>query len=396
MVVGSLDNGGTERHLLQVLPALDRARFRPEVFALQRRGVLANRLEAAGVPVRAPWISGGRDWHALLKIARLMLVTFQLWAYLLVKRPGAVHMFLPASYLLGMPAACMALVRRRLMSRRSRNHYQQNKRLAGWFERRWHRLASAIVGNSQRVMDDLLHDEKVPPGRAALIYNGVEPMVIAPDRAVTRAALGISAHQLVIVMVANLIAYKGHRDLIDACGRVTDRLPPDWRLLIVGRDDGIEGELADRARRVGIAANVQFLGERDDAPALLVAADIGVLASHEEGFSNALLEMMSAGLPAVATDVGGNAEAVIDGACGLIVPPRDPSALGAALARLASAPELRARFGAAARARVEEHFTVRRCVAAYEDLYEAVLNRTSLAQVGEPLRQASSSAQVPS
>ena len=132
--------------------------------------------------------------------------------------------------------------------------------------------------------------------------------------------MGIGPQALTLVMVGNLIAYKGHGDLLVALGQAAPQLPPDWRLLIVGRDEGIASALQAQSVALGIDRNVLFLDTRNDVPDILNACDIGVLCSHQEGFSNAVLEGMAASLPMIVTDVGGNAEAVLDGECGIVVP----------------------------------------------------------------------------
>ena len=105
--------------------------------------------------------------------------------------------------------------------------------------------------------------------------------------------------------------------------------------------------------------------------ALLEAADFGVLPSRaNEGFSNAILELMRAGLPMIVTDIGGNAEAVVDGETGFVVPAADPAALAAALLRLAQDPALRRKLGEAGRERLAKHFTLADCVAKYRALYD--------------------------
>src|SRR4029079_17142928 len=101
---------------------------------------------------------------------------------------------------------------------------------------------------------------------------------------------------------------------------------------------------------LGIEENIKLLGARTDIAALLAAADIGVLASHEEGFANSILEGMASGLPMIVTDVGGNAEAVVNGVTGLVVPPRDARALGSAILKLALDPEFLRTMGDAGRA----------------------------------------------
>jgi glycosyltransferase involved in cell wall biosynthesis len=169
--------------------------------------------------------------------------------------------------------------------------------------------------------------------------------------------------------------------LLTALGGIAGALPPGWSLLCVGRDDGIGTALMQQACALGIEDNVKFLGMRTDIPALLGAADIGILASHEEGFANAILEGMAACLPMVVTDVGGNAEAVVDGVTGFVVPARDESALGSAILKLAFDRHLRRTMGDAGRERVEKYFGIDRCVANYARLYAGLLQGKAPADI---------------
>ena len=129
----------------------------------------------------------------------------------------------------------------------------------------------------------------------------------------------------------------------------------------------------DLALALELDKRIFWLGSRRDIPNLLSQADVGVLPSHEEGFSNAILEGMAAGLPMVVTDVGGNSEAVIDGETGFVVPSKDPKALAVALERLITDSEMRKSMGKAGRQRVEERFSLDSCVDAYEALFQEVL-----------------------
>ena len=167
-----------------------------------------------------------------------------------------------------------------------------------------------------------------------------------------RAALDVADDALVLITVANLIAYKGHADLLAALAETSDSLPVGWRLLCVGRDDGHGAELSKIATSLGLRDNVRWLGERNDVPSLLACADIGILCSHQEGFANSVLEGMAASLPMVVTDVGGNREAIEDGVSGMVVPAHDPQALGTAISALAQNSARRAAMGAAGRLRV--------------------------------------------
>jgi glycosyltransferase involved in cell wall biosynthesis len=226
-----------------------------------------------------------------------------------------------------------------------------------------------ICGNSQAVIADL-RTEGVQENQLRLIYNGVDLSRFDDPRSreAVRQEIGTSADALVFVIVANLIPYKGHTDLVEAFGMIHDRLPERWECWCIGRDDGILTGLQSLARRQGIDAHVRFLGSRQDVPDLLNAADIGVLCSHEEGFSNAVLEGMAAALPMVVTDVGGNAEAVTDGATGRVVPPRSPDALAKALLAVAEGAD-RAAMGRRGQDRARTVFSINACLDAYEALY---------------------------
>jgi peptidoglycan/xylan/chitin deacetylase (PgdA/CDA1 family) len=178
---------------------------------------------------------------------------------------------------------------------------------------------------------------------------------------------------LVFSSVANLYPYKGHADLLRAFHKIAARLPRDWTLLAAGRDiDRNRANLTELRNRLGLASHVRFLGERQDVPIILSAADIHVSASHVEGLPNNIVEAMCARLPVVAAAVGGVPELIVDGATGLLVPAGDIDALGNALLALADDSESRARMGAAGYERVTAGFSIRRSVERLEQLYNDV------------------------
>ena len=285
-----------------------------------------------------------------------------------------VHCFLPESYLLGGGVALMQGAAACLMSRRSRNHYQARHPFAAWVESHLHQRMDALVGNSHAVVQDLL-DEGAPPERVRLLHNGIDNALYATGQArfarrrAVRTVLKVPEDRVVLTCVANLYPYKGHADLLDALALLGSGFTARTTCLFVGRDAGARASIEMQAERLGLSASVCFLGERGDIPDLLAASDIGVLASYEEGFSNAVIEGMAASLPMVVTDVGGNAEAVIDGECGYVIPPHDPTALAKALENLICDSGRRQNMGEAARRRVAESFSLDACVAAYEALY---------------------------
>lgn len=364
VVTSRLDIGGTERHLARILPALQQRGIAIALYVMERGGSLESEVSAQGVRVEGPRRSRFLHWpRAAVALAR----------FLRRERPDIVHFFLPRPYVYGSVAAELAGQKRRIMSRRSLTDYQARYPLLGVFERLLHSRTDALIGNSIAVVEQLA-GEVGNRQKFALIHNGIDvpAAATAADRARLRGALQISEDVLIITVVANLIAYKGHRDLIAALAVIKDSLSAPWRMLAVGRDGGVGAELKRQAEAANVAANIVWLGERSDVGALLAASDIFVLASHQEGFSNALLEAMAAAVPAVATTVGGNLDAVADNETGLLVRPSDPDALAAALLRLAKDPALRRRLGDAARLRVQQRFSLDACVTRYEKMYRAL------------------------
>lgn len=369
-VIGSLDIGGTERHLSLIAPRLKRLGWEPIVYCIARRGAQADAVEKAGVEVIGPPFEQNRPKIAGGKFVYPILSCLRLFKLLLFRRPRFVHFFLPMAYILGAPLALLSRAPDLIMSRRSLNLYQKQHRVLRFLELHLHKHMSAILGNSGAVVRELIDQEKCDPSRVGLIYNGIEAADPAPNSA--DASAGAGEPGLTLIVVANLIPYKGHRDLIQALGTILPKLPERWKLLCVGRDDGIGVKLASQARELNLESHIHFLGVRTDVAALLRAADIGILCSHEEGFSNAILEGMAASLPMIVTDVGGNTEAVVRGNTALVVPPRDPAALAEAILTLSNDAGMRKRMGQNGRARINERFLLDRCVERYHALYQGL------------------------
>lgn len=367
-VAHRLDIGGTEMHLTRVLPELRRHGLDVSVFVLSRGGRLEAQLAGTGVPVTGP--VGHR-----IRLLRNIAACCSLRRELSRVRPDIVHYFLPEPYLVGSLAAAGTNVTR-IMSRRSLADYQIHHPMLARFERWLHRFTKGLIGNSTAVVRQLA-DECGDAGKVGLIHNGIEmpPAITAERRAAARDQFAIDADAFVLAVSANFIAYKGHDDLFDALGLLARQPRPPWRLMLIGRDEGRVARLRAKAEALGFGSNILWLNECDDAQTPLDAADIGILPSHQEGFSNSLLEKMARGLPVVATRIGGNVDAVIDGESGLLVPVKDPPALMAAIIKLWEDAELRNRLGAAARDRVRKNFSLDACVQKYLNLYGGVARR---------------------
>lgn len=397
VVVGSLDIGGVEMDILRNFPRLDRERFDVRVYAFMAPGELAPQLADAGIEmVLSPQSRqlqqanlSSRDDYAIDRVpglrpvrrsfhhaSQLARAAFPLRRYIVQNRIDIVHCFLPYAYIVGAAATALRPRCRLVMSRVSSNFYMNEYSHYRFAETRFaHRRLDAAVCNAASIRQDLIA-EGIADDRITIIRNGIDVAHFAPDpgrRASARAGVGLGPDQLVFTCVANLHPYKGHADLIDALALIGPRLPKDWRLLCAGRDvDNTRAGLERHVAAKGLAGNIRFLGSVTDIPGLLAASDLHIHPSREDAFPNSLLEAMAAGLPVVATVVGGIPELVEDGVGGILVPPRAPAELGAAIVRLARDKGVRRRFSNENSARAHREFSIARSIEGYETLYRTL------------------------
>jgi glycosyltransferase involved in cell wall biosynthesis len=230
----------------------------------------------------------------------------------------------------------------------------------------------------------------VPPERMTTVPNGVRPRGPGPGPRAARAALGLDPEQPVVLTVGRLAVMKGQDALVAAAALLAPRFP-DAAVVLLGSGH-LHDSLRAQADGLGVGDGVHLPGHRADARALLDAADVFVLPSRHEGMPLALLEAMDAGLPVVATRVPGCTEVVVDGVTGLLVPPEDPPALAAAIARLLADPALGRRMARAGRLRYLESFTSASMAARTAAVYERELARAASTV---PVRPATPSGATP-
>lgn len=236
--------------------------------------------------------------------------------------------------------------------------------LQSWIVRRG---SDRVIAVSGRVKESLVRNG-LADAHVAVVHNGIP---VGPVDAVSRDEVDALRHELalepdrfVIGVVARL---KDQSILLDALRG----LPSDMTVLFLGIDH--DAGLEARARSLGLTQEFRYLGFRDKPLPFYRLFSVMVLPSSIEGFSLAILEAMASGVPVIASDAGGNAEAVVEGETGFLFPPADPAPLGAAL-RALYADRARARaMGERSRARLLEHFTIERTVEKTERVYEEVL-----------------------
>jgi len=237
-----------------------------------------------------------------------------------------------------------------------------------WLDRFLCRWRTHLVAVSECVRKDVIQSLHLPPEKVRVLYNGVEIEAFA-DRSLrdpARAALGLKPDDIAIIYHGRLVNQKYPEGLLKIAAQVAAR---STRVVVLVAGDGPRrADLEAAAKRQGLEKHIRFLGRRDDIPALLQASDIAVLPSLKEGFSNAIIEAMAAGLPVVATAVGGNAEAVTHGRNGWIVPPGNDAALLNAVAQLVNDSAERERMAVQSRLMVRK-FSIERMIANVEGLY---------------------------
>ena len=210
----------------------------------------------------------------------------------------------------------------------------------------------------------------IPGFRPTVIRNGVPPARPSRGPQATRALVGLTPERRVLLTTARLTPQKGLATLLDAMPAVLDRHPE--AVLLLAGDGPLETALRTQIDRLGLAGAVRLLGRRSDVPDLMAASDLFVLPSLFEGLPLAVLEAMAAGLPVVATAVGGTDEAVVDEVTGRLVRPGDAAALATAITACLSDPAMASAFGAAARARFRTVFTARRMANETAALYSSL------------------------
>lgn len=249
----------------------------------------------------------------------------------------------------------------------------EGQRLRRFLDRRLvSRVAAVVLTVSEADRRRMIEIEGVEPRKVEYLPSGVRPHV-PPGRRHVRDELGLAAGTPLVGTACGLRPQKALGVLVRAAARLVEDVP-DARVLILG--EGPErGRLEALIGELGVGSTVTLLGawSSEEVADFVEALDVGVLSSHFEGMPLAVMELMAAGKPVVATAVGGVPDLVGDGVQGVLVPPGDPDALAGALGALLRDPERRAAMGAAGRERQRREFDFGRMVRRLEQRYEELL-----------------------
>ena len=371
-IITGLGGGGAEMMLLKLLTQFYRdGGPEGEVLCLSGSGPLEPSIAALGVSVTNLGMSAGLG--AFLKYARLQ-------AAITKSKPDIIQTWMYHANLMGgltrLWHSRTPLIWGLRQSNLDRAHSKKRTILVAhagaWLSRR---LPERIV-----CVSDSARDVHVAMGYDAakllVIPNGFDSDKFRPDsaaRAEVRAELGINENTPVVGLIARFDPQKDHGTFFEASRVVRERHPDAVFVLCGERIEGTNEALNKMIRKVGLEENVRLLGRRDDIARITAALDVAVSSSaFGEGFSNALGEALSCGVPAVATDVGESRSIVGD--AGLVVLPEDALALGSAIGELiALDPHARRRLGTLGREHMSRHYGIAAIAGRYECLYEEIL-----------------------
>ena len=364
-VVNDFVAGGAERHLIELWRRIDREAFDVTVACFRLEGPFAAEALSLGWPIVPLGMT--RRIYDLAGVRGLLRLVGLIRSF----RPDVVHGYLFGPNLFAALAGRLCGVKAVVVAKRNVDAFESPRQIA--VQRLAHRLATHVTAVSETVADSSVA-LGVPRARITVIPNGVDVGRFS-GHAVDRARLGVNGGLPVVGSVGCLAARKDYGTLLEALAllRVRGR---DVQAVLVG-DGKDRPELEARAKTLGIADRVRFLGERSDIPALLPAMDVFALSSREEGIPNALLEAMAAARPSVATAVGGTPEVMTDGETGWLVPPRSPEAMAAALEQALGDPAEATRRGAAARRAAEEKLSIDAMARRHEAFYRRAAGRAA-------------------
>ncbi|MEZ5461187.1 glycosyltransferase [Dokdonella sp.] len=359
-VVENLNRGGLERAVIDLICA-QRARGHDcQLICLFERGTLAEELEGHGVPVHACEKRRGFDTAAIGRLRRHL----RDHASEILHTHNAVAHYHAVLAALGLP------IRRTINTRHGMGGLATGSRRE-WIYRRSLMRTDAVVTVCESARRDMLERDAAPESKLVAIPNGIRVERFdpsdEPSRANLAASLGLPAGTRLIGTVGRLNWAKDQSSLIAAFARVHERIG-DTALVVVG-DGELRAGLREIADKSAAAGRILFLGDRNDVDELLRGFSLFAMSSLTEGYSIALLEACAAGLPIVATDVGGNAEIVREDINGLLVPARSEDALAEAMIDLLSDPQRMAAMGKAGRDWVLEEGSFTTMAARYDAVY---------------------------
>ena len=366
-LLNSFELGGTERQAVELLKRLDQTRYDVRLAAIQRKGPLYDEVAAHYPRLHLFPLNSLYNFQAWRQMRRLR-------AWLLEEEIDILHAHDFYAGWLGSLATQFTSVKLIACQR----HLRLSDRWVHAAGRRViNRLAHRVIVNAELIRAYVLETGTARADQLVVIRNGLtfqaEPAMRAAVRSALLAELRLPADALLIGNVANLRPVKGHRYLLQAAATVVRQFPKA-HFVLIGTGE-LQATLQAQAAELGVSANVHLLGQRPNAAQLAQAFDLAVLASLHEGLPNTVMEAMAAGVPVVATAVGGVLEMITDGETGYLAPAADAARLAEKLLQALADETGRTQLAARGRAFVLDQFSMQRMVTATEHLYKELLGK---------------------
>ncbi|MGI9424895.1 MAG: glycosyltransferase [Hyphomicrobiaceae bacterium] len=354
-VVRSLHVGGMERMVIELAAGLNPTHYQVRFCTIEDPGQLADHLQSAGILLDAL----NKPPGLRLGYVRRLRAILDAW------RPDIIHTHNDTGHFYASLANVGRGSKARLLhTKHGRGDPDDRKSvIRNWLSSRLSDVVIAVSDDVEKICREV---EKVPAGKVRTIINGIK---LDPYLSLKRE--GPASGAILFGHVGRLSEVKNQRLLIEAFAIVHRQLPQS-RLAIAG-DGPLRSELEEQTRTLGIASSVDFLGYRSDVAAVLSDIDVFLLSSQSEGTPLVVIEAMAAGIPVIATDVGGLSEMLKDRQTGMLVPPGDARSLANRMLELASDKEKRYRLGERGRENAKAHYSLERMIRDYSEIYESLL-----------------------
>lgn len=359
-VVLSLDTGGAERIVYNLVTGINKDLFTPIVCCLDYLGHLGEKLKEKGINIFAMNRKKGIDFHLIARLTKLMRKY----------KVSIMHAHSYSPYFYGATSAILTKVPTIIFTEHGR-FFPDRKRFKRIIYNQFLSLfTTQFVAVSEEIKRSLVTYEGIREKKIAIILNGVDLDKFNIDIPLEKKKkeFNLKSTDKILGLVARLEIRKDIPTLLKAMTNVL-KVFPETKLLIVG-DGNLQTNLEDLSKELEIYKNVVFCGRREDIPEIMKIIDIYVLSSISEGTSVSLLEAMAAKKPVVATNVGGNPKVIQDGISGILVPPQNPEILAEKIISLLGNPEKCMKMGEEGYKRVKEKFSLQRMVSDYEMLYK--------------------------
>ena len=359
-------HSGTEKHLFELLQHIDRERFKPYVITCEGAEDFKQEIEDMGIPVQILDINkvyGKKEFHIMkelkkfikkesIKIIQTFHINPDIYGTVLAKFSG-------------IPIVISS--RRDMGFNRNKNNIICYKFLNNFVDK--------IICVSEAVKQLVIKEEGVKESKIKVIYNGIRQDYLDKkvDAIAEKQKFGFNGHTPIVGMLANFNPIKGHFYFLEAAALIKNEIP-EVQFVLAGRGP-FEPKIREKTAGLGLNDCVHFIGHRRDIPETISIMDILVVPSLSEGFSNTVIEALYMRKPIVATNVGGNPEAVINNKTGILVPPESSTNIAQSVFRLLENEALRRELGNNGRRLVEERFLFNKMISETINLYEELLRK---------------------